>query len=380
MAVKSTIFSRCNYFNSAFDGAQDHYLTLQCSINPETILHIPRVLYHWRKAEGSTATSSDNKSYANKAGLLIVDTYLKNNDINGIAIPGNKPYSYFVKYNMENNSSITAILDATSNIGNTSITLKTIDLLLDINDLEVIVICHPQNMRKFKPLNKTAKKAKIIEIQPKDNKSYIINKYVKTLKSKFILFLDSNIQIINKETIQELLGRIQRKDVGAVGPMIVYPDDTIASSGICVNLPKPSHISRGYAKTAPGYMSLNNCEQNLSAISGICMMTSKENFINAGGFNLEYEHHYSDIDYCLKLRDRGKLIIYTPTISVTYNGEFLINTYKNRKYQLEELKDRSKLIKNWSDFFLKGDPYINENFGNSSLGSFYYLPKTYTIY
>lgn len=373
LAIRNTILRQIDFNDAKLDGAQDHYIALKCSDHPESILHIPRILYHWRKTEESTATSSDNKNYANESGLNIINSYLHQNGINGTAKNGSKPYSHFINYPILDNTTLTVIIDASDVIFDIETMLETIYLLNNYNRVvDINIYSSPENLRnlEFKTISNNI--IKVICIEGQENLNRSINENVPSAKGNYLLFLNCNVLVKDIDTIEELLGRTQRKDVGAVGPMIVYPDDTIASAGINVCLPRPSHINRGLSITTPGYMNLNTCEQNFSAISGICMMASKENFINTGGFNLEYKHLYSDIDYCLKLRDKGKLIIYTPTASVTYYGEFMINSKKNRKYQLEELKNRSKLIKNWSDFFLEGDPYINENFGNITSNSFTY--------
>lgn len=374
LAIKKDILSKINTNTSEFDGAQDHYMVLMASLLTNNIVHVNRPLYQWRRTKSSTSANPASKSYATDAGIRAVQTYLDNAGIKGTVKEANRPFSYTINYEICSNSSITTIIDTTSSMRNINYTLDTIKTLLQGKVSEIYLIGSQANNEVLNARLNESNKIYYMNAKDKNDYAKKINSLVNEFKGKYLLFIDCNIYINNENQISVLLEKLQREDIGAVGPMLIYPDGTIASSGMAVSLPKPNNINRGLNVNDSGYMDFSECEQNYCAINGLSIMTRKSDFISVGGFSEDYIEYYFDVDYCLKLKKINKLITYTPTSRLTYYGDFLIKNIKNKTATMQELNDRVNLINNWKDLFADGDPYINSCFKNTENDAFCFIP------
>lgn len=375
LCIKKLILDNIPTDTSEFDGAQDHYMTLMASLQTSNIVHVNRALYKWRRTPDSTSANANSKTYATDAGIKAVQLYLDKAGIEGKVRQANRPFSYAVDYKVYDSSRITAIIDATKTLRNIHATLQTLSTLQNYRNTEIFIIGTEANNYKIRERLNNKDNISFIEARDAHDYSRAVNMHTDQYGGNFLLFATCNILLKYPNELHVLLGRAQRKDIGAVGPKLIYQDGTIMSTGIIVATPKPNHINRGLSSYCSGYMDFADCEHNYIAVSGDFMLTNKDKFIEVDGLNEEYSRFYIDVDYCLRLRDKGYLNLYTPQASVTNFGEFMLNTNKNNEFQLVELNDRAKLIQNWEEYFKNGDPYINDNFDNSSPDGFRFIPR-----
>lgn len=374
LAIKKTILDEIDLNTSEFDGAQDHYMTLQAVLKSDNIVHVNKVLYHWRRTKKSTATDLENKIEAYEAGKRCINGYLSDAGINAKVISSEKPFTYPLKYLLPEDTKTTAIIYASNDVINEEVLTSNINTIKSFGNIETIFLGTCNFINATNQICESDFICRRISIKTTCEAVDFINSSVNEFFGNDVVFLDAGVEI-NRELLEIMLSRLQRVDIGAVGPLIKYADSMVCSSGICVNLPKPTHINRGLSDDFAGYMDFKNCEVNYTAISGKCLATKKQILIEAGGLCNDYKSHYIDVDYCLRLREINKLVLYTPLAEATYHGEFVIHKQKNKNWRLDEIVDRMALINNWKSFFKHGDPYINNNLMSTS-DTFSFLPRT----
>ena len=211
---------------------------------------------------------------------------------------------------------------------------------------------------------------KIVNYDKPFNYSAVNNFAVQYATGKYYVLLHSDVQIITRRWIEEMLMYVQREDVGVAGAMLYYPDNTIQHAGIVLNLGDDrigGHIFHRQPKEGIGYMGRACYSQNLSAVTSACMMVKASVYEEVGGFDENYPNVFNDVDFCLKVRQAGKLIVWTP-YAEAYHFESKTREKKNdsnrnrEKYTQECQKFRTQ----WKDVLDAGDPYYNPNFSLDS--------------
>jgi GT2 family glycosyltransferase len=192
--------------------------------------------------------------------------------------------------------------------------------------------------------------------------SHVNNEAVKYAKGEYLLLLNNDTELISSDAIADMLGYCQRQDVGAVGAKLFYPDDRIQHAGVIVGLGgSAAHVFLGAGKDDIGYMARALVSGDYSAVTGACMMIRKDLFQEVDGFDEEFELAFNDIDLCLKIRQKGLLIVYD-AFAKWYHYESLSRGYENsaekqRRFQ----REKALFVGRWRDI-LNHDPYYNPNF------------------
>ena len=194
------------------------------------------------------------------------------------------------------------------------------------------------------------------------NFSAINNFGVKHARGEYLLFLNNDTEIIEKDVIREMLGYCQREDVGAVGARLLYQDDTIQHAGVVVGFGGiAGHTFIGLHRAENSYFHRAMCAQDYSAVTAACIMTKKVLFDQVEGFTEELAVAFNDIDFCMKIRSLGKLVVYNPYA--------LLYHYESKSRGLEDTPEKvarfnreiAIFAKRWPDILRNGDPYYNPN-------------------
>ena len=208
---------------------------------------------------------------------------------------------------------------------------------------------------------KKCNKIRVITYTGEENISKIHNFAVKETTGEYLLFLDPLTQMINTSCMSEMLGYCMREDVGIVGAKLLYEDDTIAHAGIVLGFGGAvGYVFRGKSRYIAGYESRVICAQDYSAVSGACMMVKRSVYENAGGMTEEFKERFYDIDFCLKARKAGWLVVYNPYAEGYYYGtrEAAIPVVAGKT---KDNREAELLIKKWKTEIKAGDPYYNQN-------------------
>ena len=362
--AKKELIETVGGFRGEYNGAQDYDLFLRCIEKAERIAHIPKILYHWRVHQESTADNPLSKMYAYDAGQKAIEQHLKRCGVTAEVSKTENLGFYRVKYQQEGSPLVSILIPNKDQKDTLDQCLKSIEARTDYENYEIIIIENNSTEQETFEYYKQIKNPKIRVIEWKDefNYSAINNFGVRHAKGEYLLFLNNDIEVINSDWLGEMLSNCQREEVGAVGAKLYYPDNTVQHAGVIVGIGGVAGsvfvgLKRGYT----GYMHRASIQQNLSAVTAACMMVKKSVFEEVGGFEEELKVAFNDIDFCLKIREQGHLIVYDPYVEL-YHYESKTRgaedtTEKIRRFQSEIEYMRS----HWSSILKNGDPAYNPN-------------------
>ncbi|MGC9079734.1 MAG: glycosyltransferase family 2 protein [Nanopusillaceae archaeon] len=200
---------------------------------------------------------------------------------------------------------------------------------------------------------------KVIKYDIPFNYSKINNYSVKFAEGELLVFLNNNTEVINEDWLEELVSHAARKEVGAVGAMLYYPNDTIQHAGVILGIKGVAgRAHRFFSKGHPGYMGRALLAQYLSAVTGACLMTRREVFEEVGGFDEKFEVAFNDVDLCLRIREKGYKIVWTPYAELYHyeGGSRGKDTIENPRFK----REFDMMIERWGHI-LYNDPAYNPN-------------------
>lgn len=364
---KKELMNELGGFRSEFDGAQDYDIILRMSEKAKKIIHIPKILYHWRVHALSTAKSGGTaKPYAYEAGIKAVQAHIDRIGLKGEVVSGNTLGTYKVNYEIKGNPKVSIIIPNKDYASTLKVCLKSIKKLTTYENYEIIVVENNSEEQKtfdyYDEIN-GKDKIKVVKYPEKGfNYSKIINYGVANSDGEYIIQLNNDTELITPNWIEEMLGFAQREDVGAVGAELFYPDKSIQHAGIIIGIGGVAgHVFRNIPHGMHGYFSKDAMIQNMSAVTAACIMAPRKMYEAVGNMDEKFEVAFNDVDFCLKIREQGKLIVYNPYV------QFIHYESKSRGFEdtLEKQKrfkgEVERFQKKWKKILKDGDPYYNIN-------------------
>jgi GT2 family glycosyltransferase len=363
--VRRAIAEKIGWFREGYDGAQDYDLLLRITEQTTKIKRIPKILYHWRATPGSVASELMAKPDALDSAKRSIGAYLKSRGLEAEVLDGIFPTSYRVKYKLRSSQHVSIIIPTRDQVHLLRQCVSSILEKTAYQDYEILIVDNqskePETHEFFHSMS-GHERVRVIQYDKPFNYAAINNHAVRSARSPYILFLNNDTEVISQEWLSAMLECAQRDDVGAVGAKLLYPNDTIQHAGVMIGIGGiANHPHRGYPRVSHGYMGALSVIHNVSAVTGACMMVRKEVFNEVGGLNESLSHAYNDVDLCLKMREKGYLIIYTPYAEL-YHHESASRGYEDtpgRKARFLEEKDI--LYARWKHVFNAGDPYYSPN-------------------
>ena len=363
---KKSLMNKLEGERDLYNGAQDFDLILRMSEITKNIIHIPKILYHWRISATSTAGCSDAKPYAYIAGVRAIEDHINRLGLKGKVSYGEGAGTYRVQYDVIGNPKVTILIPNKDGI---NMLKKCIDSVLEkttYNNYEIVIIeNNSENEETFKYYKEIEKneKIKVIYYPEKGfNYSRIINYGVKNTHGDFIVQLNNDTELLTSDWLEQMLGFCQREDVGAVGVKLYYPDNTIQHAGIIIGaLSLAAHVFRNLPKERLGYFLRDRLIQDLNAVTAACMMTKRKTFEDVGFMNEDFAVAFNDVDFCLKIRKNGKLIVYNPYVELIH--------YESKTRGEDDSPEKAQRFQNevklfwsiWDKKLKQGDEYYNKN-------------------
>ena len=366
--MKRQIQQQVGMLCEVYNGAQDYDFILRCTEKSRQIFHIPQILYHWRAHQDSTAENPESKLYAFEAGKRALEAHLKRCGEKSSVEMGEYLGLYRVKYILDKEPMVSILIPNKDHVEDLNRCIQSLYDVSNYTNFEIIVIENGSKEEKtfsyYKSISKKYSEVKVISWKGEQgfNFSALNNFGVKYAKGEYLLFLNNDTQIINADSIREMVSIARRQDVGAVGAKLFYPDGTIQHAGVILGIGGiAGHAFREFAHNANGYFSRIICTQDYSAVTAACMMMSKRLFEKIGGFDEQLKVAFNDIDLCMQIRKEGKLVVYTPFAELYH--------YESKSRGLENTKEKVKRFNSEVDYFAKkwekeleaGDPYYNPN-------------------
>ncbi|MDC0837010.1 tetratricopeptide repeat protein [Limnoraphis robusta] len=355
-------------FRIGYEGSQDYDLVLRVTEKTNKIFHIPKILYSWRQHSGSTAYDPNSKLYAYIAAeKALNESFARCREKAQIVSDHeNFPGQYTVRYHIEEHKLVSIIIP-TRNLGTTlNHCLQSIFEKSTYPNYEVVVIDNGSDEQEtFDIINawkqKEPQRFSCYEFDVPFNYPQINNYGVTKARGDYLLFLNNDTEVLTPDWIEAMVEQAQRSSIGAVGALLLYPDDTIQHAGVVLGIGGVAgHSHKGYLAHHLGYYNQLVTVNNYSAVTGACLMCRRETFEEVGGLDEELEVAFNDVDFCLKLVSRGYRNIYLPHV-VLYHYESKSRGYEDTPEKEERFKRESKIMKQrWRDV-LKNDPCYNPN-------------------
>ncbi len=370
-----SVFSRAlldgtELFRTKFDGSQDHDMILRLTDNAKQVVHVPKVLYYWRSHAGSVASGISAKPYAIEAAKGAVAEHLRKHGYDHFEITSTRAFEtiFRIQYQILGNPKISIVIANKDHEQDLRRCITSIVEKSTYDNVEIIVVENNSTTQEIKDYYKEladSGQAKIVTYEGAFNYSAVNNLGVSHATGEYILLLNNDTEVITVNWMEEMLMYAQREDVGAVGAKLYYEDKTIQHAGVVIGLGAhrtAGHIHYKQARMNLGYMGRLCYAQNLSAVTGACLMVKKSLYEAAGGLDTGFAVSLNDVDFCLKLRKMGYLNVWTPFAEL-YHYESIsrgldTDGEKAERYQKESEMFRSK----WKEVLDKGDPYYNVNF------------------
>lgn len=357
-------------FRTKFNGSQDHDMILRLTDRAQKIVHIPRLLYYWRSHEGSVASGIDAKPYAIQAAKGAVAEHLKAHGFENFKIESTRAFEtiFRIRYQIIGNPKISIVIANKDHREDLQRCISSILGKSTYDNYEIIVVennsTEQETFSYYKELE-AEDRVKLVTYKGSFNYSAINNLGVKHAAGDYILLLNNDTEVISVNWMEELLMYAQREDVGAAGAKLYYADKTIQHAGVVIGL--GAHRTAGHThykqpRQNLGYMGRLCYAQNVSAVTGACLMVKKAVYEAAGGLDESFAVSLNDVDFCLKLRAKGLLNVFTPFAEL-YHYESASRGLDDKGEKAERYNAESERFRNkWKEALEAGDPYYNPNF------------------
>jgi GT2 family glycosyltransferase len=347
-AVRREVLRKTGGLRSRFDGAQDYDLFFRVIERTNRIHHIPRVLYHWRRSENSSASSVRQKPGQLEASRLAIEDHLKRRgELAHVAVDW-RTHAFCVRRELMEPRKISVIIRSCRGPESLERCIGALTAQTSYPNYEIVIV---QGEDKF-PESAARFAHRLVYLSGAARGSTAKNYAVEKTDSPWLLFLDDSIEVVEPDWLTIMAEHIQRPEVGAVGARLLNSSGAVEHAGIVVGI---NNIAQSAFRGSPAEHTGGNRQlqltRNSSAVSSACMLTRRENFQQAGGFDENLSGTLADVDLCLKMRAAGYLIVYTPFVQLYWHAA-----------QPAKMDTTGQAIieKRWAGL-LQGDPYYNSN-------------------
>lgn len=353
-------------FRSEFDGSQDYDLVLRLTEKAEHIVHIPQILYYWRSHSNSVASDVSAKPYTLTAAKKALAEHLKRIGRSGEVFDSTIPSTYKIQYEISDKPLVSILIPNKDHIEDLKKCIISIREKTTYCSWEIIVIennSSEQATFDYYAELQEDRRIRVVYWEKIFNYSAINNFGAQYARGEHLILLNNDVEIITPDWIEQMLMFSQRKDVGAVGCMLYYPDDTVQHAGVILGIGGVAgHSHKHFPRNSYGYMSRMTIAQNLSAVTAACVMIRRGVWDEVKGLDETFKVAFNDVDLCMRIRQAGYLIVWTPYAEL-YHYESKSRGYedtpeKQKRFEGEVLRFQ----KRWRKELDAGDPYYNPNF------------------
>ncbi|MDE6607230.1 MAG: glycosyltransferase family 2 protein, partial [Lachnospiraceae bacterium] len=343
---------------------------LRLTAKAKKVVHVPQLLYYWRSHKGSVAADISAKSYAIDAAKGAIASHLNECGFENFEISSTRACEtiFRIKYQLLSNPKISILIPNKDHIQDLKRCVSSILEKSTYDNYEIVIIennsTSPEIFTYYEEL-KQRKEIRVEVYEGEFNYSKINNFGAKKATGEYLLLLNNDTEVITVNWMEELLMFAQRQDVGAVGAKLYYGDNTIQHAGIVIGL--GAHRTAGHThyrvdKNNFGYMGRLFYAQDVSAVTGACLLVRRNLYEELGGLDEGFAVALNDVDFCLRLRKRGLLNVFTPFAEL-YHYESAsrgsdLSGESAKRYDKESERFREK----WKEELAAGDPYYNPNF------------------
>lgn len=361
---RKEIVRKIGGFREGYEGSQDYDLILRFTELSNNIFHIPKILYHWRTIPESTASNQKAKWYAYIAAFKAIQEALDRRKEGGwVESLPNHPGRYVVHYRPKGAPLISIIIPIRDMADLLDKCLKSIFGITTYQNFEIIIIdngsTEPETFRLLSQWSiREPDRLKIIQLNIPYNWAKINNEAVKYAGGQLVLFLNNDMETISPNWLEEMAGQALRKSIGAVGAFLLYPDQTIQHAGAILGIGCCSHGHRRLHKDAPGYFGRLCGVSNYSAVTGACLMVEKDKYAMVGGFGQEFARDFNDVDFCLKLYEKGFYNVVLPQVKLIHYESKTRGNLDTEEKQITHRNEIRIMMNRWGKY-IRSDPFYN---------------------
>ena len=366
LAVRKTLVDLVGGLREEFDGAQDYDFILRLIEKTSHIYHCPRILYHWRCSSRSTAASQGNKMYAIHAGKEALNAHYKRLGWNARAQEGAVDGWYQTRFFLKEEPLVSILIPNKDHIEDLDVCLTSFFQRADYSNYEFIIIennsVKPETFTYYEKIEKEHDNVKVVYWEEGFNYSAINNFGFQYAKGDYIMLLNNDVELITPDIFQSMLGYCMRPEVGIVGAKLLYNDHTVQHAGVLVGAGGlADHVFKGIHEDDPGYMGRAISSQDVSAVTAACLLVKRSVYEEVGGLEEEFQVAFNDVDFCLKVRKAGYLVVYDADVKLFH--------YESKSRGMEDTTDRfirfgnemMLLNSKWDILSTFIDPYYNPN-------------------
>lgn len=363
--ARRTLILETGFLNPEYEGSQDYDLILRLIERTDRIVHIPKILYHWRAHMDSTAGNPESKDYAYAAGQKAIASHYKRVGIEAEVTRLTRGF-YRSRYILKEHPLISVIIPNKDHIDDLDRCLNSIIGRSTYPNMEFIIVENNSEeegtFRYYRELEKRYRQIKILYWKLPFNYAAINNFAVQQAKGEYLLLLNNDTEMINTDCIEEMVSVCMRPDVGAVGARLFYPDGVVQHAGVIVGLGGiAGHAFLGLGGKDPGYFARVTCIQDYSAVTAACMMVKKSVYEAIDGMDEAFEVAFNDVDFCMRIRQMGLLIVYQPFATLYHYESKTRGADDTEEKATRFQKEIDLFAERWKEFLKKGDPYYNPN-------------------
>jgi O-antigen biosynthesis protein len=362
LVVRRSLVEELGGLRSEFDGSQDYDLMLRATETARAVVHVPEILYHWRELPGSASGDTGAKPWAYEAGRRTLEETLARRGIEGVVEPHARFLGNFhVRRAIRGEPLVSIVVPFRDEPARMAACYRSLLEAPGYANFEIVLVDNGSELPETRAL--TAELAadpnvRLLRHPKAFNWAARNNDAATEARGEVLVFVDPAVKARSEGWLAAMLGHAQREDVGAVGALLRHADSTVSHAGIVAGMsPAAAYVQRNLPFDRPGYLLMTGITRNCSAVSGACLMTRRSCFEELGGFDTRLERALSDVDYCLRLRREGRLVIFTPLAELF---DFAAGDGGFPDTEEPLFKQR------WRDELREGDPYYSRNLTRSN--------------
>jgi GT2 family glycosyltransferase len=364
-AVRRDLLARVGGFRDGFDGAQDYDLVLRATEQARRVVHIPRVLYHWRMHPASTASNKGSKTYAFDSGKRAVADHLRRCGVDASVHDGPILGTYHVIYHLRTQPLVSIIIP---NRDHVDVLTRCVESLAkgSYANYELLIVengsTDPRTATYYAELARQPHVRILNWVKP-FNYAAVNNYAAARASGELLLFLNNDVEAINPDWLEELVKVAVQPGVGAVGAKLYFADDTIQHAGIVVGMGGVAgHAHLNYPRAAAGHMQRLLYTQNVAAVTGACLLMPRRVFEEVGGFDEGFVLAFNDVDLCLQVLAAGHRVVWTPDAELYHLESKTRGPEDTPEKQARFKREYDLFHSKWGAFLKAGDPYYSPHF------------------
>lgn len=365
MVLRREVVAGAGGFRAGYEGAQDYDLLLRVMERTPRIHHIPRILYHWRKHSQSTAAAAHAKPWALDAGRLALEDHVRRRGLDAEVLDGGLPGLYRVRRRIQSQPLVSLIIPTAGRlktVGGRQVDLvaqavASVIALTEYKNYEIVLVADAAGVQPSTTAALAGSRHSVLRFDRSGpfNFSAKINFGAAAAAGDHFVLFNDDLEVVSGEWLSAMLEYSQLPEVGAVGAKLLYPDGRLQHIGMALGVAGiAAHVFHQHPGASPGYAGSAMIVRNYSAVTGACLMTRREVFIEVGRFDEVFPIDFNDVDYCLRLRRAGYRVVYTPWARLLHHESASFGARR------QDLDGMAEMRRRWAGV-LDNDPYYNPN-------------------